>query len=85
MRACGDNNKMEIQGVVQNGVVVLQGDVVLPDGTVVLVSCPQENPPKEARVRKKVQLPLVPSKHPGSHHLTNEMIAELMNDDDVSR
>ena len=74
---------MEIQGVVQNGVVVLPGNVFLPDGTVVSVSCQPEPISKEPRVRKKVQLPLVPSKNPGSLHLTNDMIADIMNNDDV--
>lgn len=79
------NEAMEIQCVVQNGVVVLPPDVTLPEGTVVVVQCSQEQVPVEPRPRKRAQFPLVHSKNPGTLHLTNDMIAEFLNDTEISR
>jgi hypothetical protein len=75
---------MEIRGVVHNGVVVLDGDLQLPEGAVVSVSYPLSPPAVPPESRRRVQLPLVPSDRPGSLQLTNERIAELLDDDDVS-
>ncbi len=78
-----DNIGMEFQGVVQNGVVVLPPNVNLAEGTVVVVQYAQEQLPDESRPRKRVQFPLVRSKHPGSIHLTNDLIAEFLNDTEI--
>jgi len=79
-----ENYVMEIRGRVQNGVVVPEGDVLLPEGAMVTVSCPGPlavGPPKSCR---RVYLPLVRSDRPGSRRLTAERIAEILEDDDVS-
>jgi len=72
------------QGRVHDGVVVLEGGPVLPEGIAVTVSCdvpPISTPPIE---RKRVEFPLVRSKHPGSLHLTAERIADILEEEDVS-
>ena len=79
------NVNMETQGVVQNGVVVLPPNVHLADGTVVVIHCLDEQDSDERRLRKKVRLPLIASKNPSSLHLTNDMIAEFLNDTEISR
>jgi hypothetical protein len=75
---------MEIRGVVHNGVVVLEGELRLPEGTLVSVSYPRSSQAVPPDSRRRVQLPLVPSDRPGSLPLTAERIAELLDDDDVS-
>ena len=75
---------MEIRGRVHNGVVVLDGELTLPEGMVVTVSFP----PVSARAIPRspetlVHLPLVPSPHPGSRRLTADRVAELLEADDV--
>jgi hypothetical protein len=76
---------MEIRGRVHNGVVVLEGELPLPEGAAVTVSFPpvpaREIPPRNPDAR--VRLPLVRSAHPGSRRLTAERVAELPEDDDV--
>lgn len=79
------NEGMEIQCVVQNGVVVLPPDVNLADGTVVVLHCSQEQVPVEPRPRKRAQFPLVPPKNPGLIYLNNDMIAEYLNDTEIPR
>jgi hypothetical protein len=74
---------MEIPGRVKNGVVILEGDASLPDGTVVTVLF-QPIPPTDAGDSgSRVALPLVPSHRPGSRRLTAERVAELLDDGDV--
>lgn len=75
---------MAIPGRVHNGVVVLEGGHALPEGTAVTVSCDVAPVLKKPVKRKRVQLPLVHSENPGSVHLTNERIAEILNEEDVS-
>jgi hypothetical protein len=75
---------MEIPGRVHNGVVVLEGELPLPEGAAVTVfySAPSRvDPPKP---RRRVRLPLVPSNRPGSRPLTAERVAELLEEQDVS-
>ena len=74
---------MEIQGVVQNGVVVFEGKAAVPDGTRVVVSWlpTKDQKPKGERVR--VQLPLVTSGVPGSIALTNDRIQEILDEEDM--
>ena len=75
---------MEIRGRVHNGVVVLDGELVLPEGAVVTVWFPPiPGPPVPGGSEARVRLPLVPSAHPGSLRLTAEHVAELLEDDDV--
>jgi hypothetical protein len=74
---------MEIPGRVQNGVVVLEGQTTLPDGTPVTVLYPRVRIWRKPGKKKRVKLPLVPSKHPGALSLTNERIAEILEEEDV--
>ena len=74
---------MEILGRVHNGVVVLEGDPTLPEGTIVTVTCtslPQTRPIEA----KRIEFPLVRSKYPGSLQLTAERVAEFLEAEDVS-
>jgi len=74
---------MNLPGHVQNGVVVLDGGVSLPEGAAVTVS-PLSGPVlRVSPVRKPVQLPLVKTGRPGSVHLTNDRIAEILDAQDV--
>jgi hypothetical protein len=80
-----DNDHMELNGFVQNGVIILTGGVSLPEGTPVTISCKLEDtPPPSAAKKKRVQLPLVRTGQPGSMNLTNERIAEIFDDEDVA-
>jgi hypothetical protein len=75
---------MELNGIVQNGVVVLTGGVSLPEGTSVTVSCnPASVSPPSATKGKRVVFPLVHSAEPGSVNLTNERIAEIFDDEEA--
>jgi hypothetical protein len=75
---------VEIRGVVHNGVVVLDGDLQLPEGAVVSILYTIAPPTAPPETREQVQFPLVRSNHPGTLDLTAERIAELWEDDDVS-
>lgn len=74
---------MELNGFVRNGVIVLAGGVLLPEGTPVTVSCGVDT--TEPRPEKKrVQVPLVRTGKPGSMNLNNDRIAEILDDEDVA-
>ena len=75
---------MEILGHVHNGVVVLDGNPKLPEGAVVTVLDPAAPSPPPAVERKRVPFPLVRSTQPGSVLLTNERIAEILDDEDAA-
>jgi len=79
----GENMGMELLGRVQNGVVVLQGASLLPEGAVVTVSY-GELPAKQANGRARVQVPLVKTGRPGSVKLSGERIAEILDDEDAT-
>jgi hypothetical protein len=79
-----ENGGMEIRGRVHNGVVVLEGELPLPEGTMVIVSYPVSPPTEQPDSRRRVPLPLVQSDRPGSRRLTAERLAELLEDDEVS-
>lgn len=73
---------MEVHGHVENGVIVLEGGVVLPEGTSVVIAC---EPAKESSQRgHRVQFPLVRSNSPGTFDLTSERVAELLSEDDAA-
>lgn len=79
-----EDRTMNIRGRVKDGVVVFEDGPVLPEGSVVTVSCPDEvHPPSNGQTRR-VQLPLVASDRPGSVSLTAERVAELLGEADVS-
>lgn len=75
---------MVIQGRIQNGVIVVEGGLTLPEGTQVTVLLPAFGSLQKSRPRKDVVLPLVDSDKPGSVTLTAERIAEILDEDDAS-
>jgi hypothetical protein len=75
---------MEIQGRVHNGVVVLESELPLPEGTMVTVSYPVATPTEPPDPHRRVSLPMVRSDRPGSRRLTAERLAEILEDDAVS-
>jgi hypothetical protein len=74
---------MEIPGHVENGVVVLDESVTLPEGAAVTVKLHTAPVIRIARHQKRVEFPLVPSSAPGSVDLTNERIAEILDEEDI--
>jgi len=74
---------MEIPGRVQNGVVVLEGGSSLPEGKAVTVVPRPSVVLHVAKKRKRVVLPLVRSKRPGTVRLTVERIAEILEEEDL--
>ncbi len=64
--------------------VVLDGPMSLPEGAAVTVLLRARPVIRVAKNQKQVEFPLVPSSAPGSVHLTNEMIAEILDEEDAS-
>lgn len=79
-----DNLHMEISGRVQHGVVVLDSPMSLPEGAAVVVTLRTEPVIHVAKGQKRVEFPLVRSSAPGSVHLTNEAIANVLDVEDAS-
>ena len=75
---------MQIRGRIKNGVVVLDEDVSLHEDTVVTVHFPEIQQRDADRERRRVVLPLVHTDNSGSLNLTNDRIAEILNDEDAS-
>jgi hypothetical protein len=73
---------MNLQGRVHNGVVILDGGMLLPEGTVVAVSIAPTVKP--AQPKERIEFPLVRSATPGSLNLTGDRIAEILEEVDVS-
>ena len=78
-----DNSNMEISGRVQNGVIVLDGPISLPEGAVVTVVVGSRPRIHVSMNPKRVEFPLIRSSAPGTLHLSNERIAELMDEEDI--
>jgi hypothetical protein len=74
---------MRIRGRVRNGMVILEGAPPLPEGMEVTVSCPGAPIRRRPGKKRRVKLPLVESKRPGTLQLTNERIAEILQEEDV--
>ena len=74
---------MKISGHVQNGVVVLDGPMTLPEGAAVTVVVRSSPVVHFAKYPKRVEFPLVPSDAPGSIDLTNARIAEILEEEDI--
>lgn len=74
---------MEISGHVQNGVVVLDGSVTLPEGAAVTVKLRSSPVIHVARHQRRVEFPLVSSASPGSIEMTNERIGEILEEEDI--
>jgi hypothetical protein len=75
---------MTVRGRVQNGVVVVNGGLQLPEGAEVTVSYPVASTIERETSPKRLQLPLVRSARPGSRMLTADRVAELLEEDNVS-
>jgi hypothetical protein len=75
---------MTIPGRIRNGVVILDGESTLPDGTPVSVVSRTSPVIRVAKQQRPVVLPLVPSDRPGSIELTAEGIAEILDEQDAS-
>jgi hypothetical protein len=75
---------MTIPGHVRGGVVVLDGEATLPDGTPVSVVSRAAPVIRVAKQQRPVVLPLVPSDRPGSVDLTAERIAEILDEQDAT-
>jgi hypothetical protein len=69
-------------GIVRNGIITLDTGLVLPEGTRVRIEVVG---PTGTSPNQRVMFPLVPSENPGSVHVTNEMIAEILDDEDSNR
>ena len=74
---------MEIQGTVQNGVIVLDGSTTLPEGTVVTVMPRSGLVIHVAKNPRRIEFPIFPSNAPGTIELTNERIAEILEEEDI--
>jgi hypothetical protein len=74
---------MDIPGRVHNGVVVLEGGAKLPEGSAVRVSYRAGPVIHVSGIRRPVQLPLVKTGRPGSVALTNDRIAEILDEQDA--
>lgn len=74
---------MELHGRVCDGVIVLEGQVELPDGAAVTVTYPAV-PCGRAVPEKRIQVPLVRCKYPFPAPLTNARIGEILDEEDVA-
>jgi hypothetical protein len=74
---------MTIPGRVQNGVVILDGDSALPEGAVVVVSYTAPSA-KPVAGKSRIEVPLVRTGTPGVVHLTNQQIAEILDEEDAA-
>jgi hypothetical protein len=76
---------MKFTGHVQNGVVVLEGEISLPEGAAVtVVYSGRVAKPARGIEHLRVQFPLIRSAQPGSIDLTNDRIAEILDDEDAA-
>ena len=75
---------MELRGIVQNGVVVFEHPVALPDGASVVVTYREKPMIHFAKNPRTVVLPIFDSDQPGTLDLTNEQIAEILDQEDAS-
>lgn len=73
---------MSVPGRVENGVIVLQAGVQLPEGAEVVVSFSSAPTIHQSPVQKRVELPLVRTGKPGTVCLSNDQIAEILNEQD---
>lgn len=74
---------MSIQGIVRNGVVVLDEGACLPEGTRVSVSAAPAATSRGEIVKQPGQLPIVRGGTPGSIDLTNDRIYEILLEEDI--
>jgi len=74
---------MEIQGRIQNGVVVFDDSVSLPEGAAVTVVLRIKPVIHVSPAPNRVKFPLILSASPASVDLTNERIAEILDQEDA--
>jgi hypothetical protein len=75
---------MTLTGHIQNGVVVLDEGMTFPEGARVAVT---QVPPLSSEPqpeKRRVEFPLVRTGLPGSVHLTNERIAEILEEEEIA-
>lgn len=75
---------MNIPGRVENGVVVLEGPIKLPEGAQVVVSLRCEPSIRVAVMQRPVQLPIFDYEGAPDIQLTNDRIAEILTREDAS-
>jgi hypothetical protein len=75
---------MEITGYVHNGVIVLEDGVSLPEGAGVTVVYSELSARPQPAGQTRVSFPLVRSAQPGSVDLTDDRIAEILDDEDAA-
>jgi hypothetical protein len=78
------NERMDIPGRVENGVVVLEGGVRLPEGAQVVVSLRTRPNIRVAPAQRPVQLPIFDYDGLPDIDLTNDQIAEILAREDAS-
>ncbi len=74
---------MEKTGRIQNGAVILDAPLALPDGTRVCVTVRSSAEVHVAKDPVRLQFPLVHSAAPGSVGLTAERIGEILDEEDL--
>ena len=74
---------MDLLGRVDHGVIIPQGDAHLPEGVMVRILFEPQAVESLKKVGQRVKLPLVESGEPGTLRLTNEMIAEIFDEEDA--
>jgi hypothetical protein len=79
-----DNKHMDVPGRVENGVVVLDAGMKLPEGAQVLVSLRTKPNVRVAPTPRSVQLPIFDYDGPPDIQLTNDQIAEILTREDAS-
>lgn len=75
---------MSLPGRVEKGVVVFEGNSIPPDGTPVSVSDRSAPVIRVARHPKPVVLPIFDYGGPADIELTNDRIAEILDQEDAS-
>jgi hypothetical protein len=75
---------MDIPGRVENGVVVLEGGMTLPEAAQVVVSLWRKPNMRVAPTQRPVQLPIFDGNGPPDIDLTNDQIAEVLTREDAS-
>lgn len=75
---------MDIPGRVENGVVVLEGGMKLPEGAQVVVSLRRKPNIRVAPTQRPVQLPIFDYGAPPDIDLTNDQIADILTGEDAS-
>jgi len=75
---------MVIRGRVHNGVILLEGGPALPEGASVTVTCLEPVSAKKTVKKRRIQVPLVRTRRPGSVKLSGARIAEILDEEDAA-